>query len=47
MESQAYMDDEKRRISGYLSTMLHKMRGGHSLYLPYVPRLSTEAENSV
>jgi hypothetical protein len=47
VESPAQMDDEKRRISGYPSTMLHEMRGGHSLYPPYVPRLGTEAEDSV
>jgi hypothetical protein len=46
MESQTHMDDEKQRMSGYPSTMLHKMRGGHSLYLLYVPRLGTEAEYS-
>ncbi len=38
MESQAHMDGEKRRMSGYPSTMLHEMRGGQSLYPPYVPR---------
>jgi hypothetical protein len=43
MESQAHMDKEKRRMSGYPSSMMHEMRGGHSLYLPYVPRLGTEA----
>jgi hypothetical protein len=47
MESQAHMDDEKRMMSGYPSTMLHDMRGGHSLYLPYVPQLGTKAEDSV
>ncbi len=47
IESQAHMDNEKRRMSGYPSTMLHEMRGGHSLYLPYVPRLGTEAEDTV
>ncbi len=38
MESQAHMNDKKWRMSGYPSTMLQEMRGGHSLYLPYVPR---------
>jgi hypothetical protein len=47
MESQAHIDNEKRSISGYPSTMLHRMRGGHSLYPPYVPRLGTESEDSV
>ncbi len=47
MKSQAHMDDEKRRMSGYPSTMLREMSGGHSLYPPYVPRLGTEAEDSV
>jgi hypothetical protein len=46
MESQAHMDDEKRRMSGYPSTMLHEMKGGHSLYPPYMPWLGTEAEDS-
>jgi hypothetical protein len=47
MGSQAHMDDEKRRMSGYPSSMLHEMRGGHGLYPPYVPRLGTEAEETV
>jgi hypothetical protein len=47
MESQAHMDEEKRRMFGYPSYMLHEMRGGHSLYPPYMPRLSTEAEDTV
>jgi hypothetical protein len=47
MESQAHMDDEKQRMSGYPSMMLHEMSGGHFLYPPYVPRLGTEAEDSV
>ncbi len=47
MESQADMDEEKRRMSSYPSSMLHKMTGGHSLYPPYVPWLSTEAEETV
>ncbi len=47
MESQAHMDDEKWRMSGYPSTMLREMIGGHGLYPPYVPRLGTEAEDSV
>ncbi len=47
IESQAHMDIENRRMSGYPSTMLQEMRGGHSLYLPYVPRLGTEAEYTV
>jgi hypothetical protein len=47
MESQAHMDDEKRRMTGYPSTMLPEMTGGHSLYPPYVPRPGTEAEDSV
>jgi hypothetical protein len=47
MESQAHVDNVKRMMSGYPSSMLHEMRGGHSLYLPYVPWLSTEAEDTV
>jgi hypothetical protein len=47
MESQAHMDDEKWRMSVYPSTMLREMIGGHGLYPPYVPRLGTEAEDSV
>jgi hypothetical protein len=47
MESKAHMDDEKRKMSGYPSTMLQEMRGGHSLYPPYVPGLGTEAEDSI
>ncbi len=47
MEAQAHMDDEKKRVSGYPSTLLREMHGGHSLYPPYVPRLGTEAEDSV
>jgi hypothetical protein len=47
VESQAHLDEEKRRMSGYPSSMLHKMRGGHSLYLPYVLRLGTEAKESI
>ncbi len=47
MEAQAHMDDEKRRVTGYPSTLLREMHGGHSLYPPYVPRLGTEAEDSV
>jgi hypothetical protein len=47
MESQAHRDDEKRRMAGYPSTMLREMSGGHRLYLPYVPRLGAEAEDSV
>ncbi len=47
MESQAHMDDKKRRMSWYPSTMLHEMRGGHSLYPPYVPRLGTENEDTI
>jgi hypothetical protein len=46
-ESQAHLDEEKRRMSGYPSSMLHEIRGGHSFYLPYVPSLGTEAEESV
>jgi hypothetical protein len=46
MESRAHMDDEKRRMSGYPSTMLHGMRGGHSLYPPYVPGLGIEVEET-
>jgi hypothetical protein len=41
------MDEEKRRMSGYPSPMLYEMRGGHSLYPPYVPRLSIEVKDSV
>jgi hypothetical protein len=44
---QAHMDNEKRRMSGYPFSMLHEMRGGHSLYPPHVPRLNTEAEDIV
>jgi hypothetical protein len=47
MESQAPMDESKRRLSSYPASILSKMRRGHSLYLPYVPRLGTEAEESV
>ncbi len=47
MESQAHMDNEKRSMAGYPSTMLREMSGGHSLYPPYVPRLGAEAEDSV
>ncbi len=47
MESQAFMDESKRRLSSYQASMLSKMRRGHSLYPPYVPRLGTEAEESV
>ncbi len=47
MESQAHMDNEKRSVSGYPSTLIREMSGGHSLYPPYVPRLGTEAEDSV
>ncbi len=47
MESQAHMDDEKRRMSEYSLTMLHEMRGGHSLCPPYVSLLGTEAKDSV
>jgi hypothetical protein len=46
MESQAHMDEEKRRMSCDLSSLLHKMREGHSLYPPYMPRLGTEAEET-
>jgi hypothetical protein len=46
MESQAHMDETKQRMSGYLASMLSEMRGGSSLYPPYVPRLETEAERS-
>ncbi len=47
MESQAHMDEEKRRMSSYPSPMLYEMRGGHSLYPTYVPRLSIEVKDSV
>jgi hypothetical protein len=47
MESQTHMEDEKRRMSGYPLTMLREMGGGHGLYPPYVPRLGTEAKDSV
>jgi uncharacterized membrane protein len=47
MESQAHMDDEKRRMSGYPLTMLHEIRGGHSLYLPYMPWFGTKAKDSI
>ncbi len=47
IESQAHMDNEMRRMAGYPSTMLSEMSGGHGLYPPYVPRLGTEAEDSV
>ncbi len=47
MESQAHMDDEKRRMAGYPSTMLREMSGGHGLFPPYVPWLGAEAEDSV
>jgi hypothetical protein len=47
MESQAHMDDEKRRMAGYPSTMLREMSGGHGLYSPYVPWLGAEAEDSI
>ncbi len=46
MESQAHMDDEKRRMSGYPSTMLREMSGGHGLmYLGWVlrPKIPSEA----
>jgi hypothetical protein len=46
MESQAHMYDKKWRMSGYPSTMLHEMRGVHSLHPPYVPWLGTEAKDS-
>jgi hypothetical protein len=46
MESQAHMEDTKQRMSSYLASMLSKLRGGNSLYPPYVPRLGTEAERS-
>jgi hypothetical protein len=47
MEAQGHLDDEKRRVTGYPSTLLREMHGGHSLYPPYVLRLGTKAEDTV
>jgi hypothetical protein len=44
MESQAHMDENKRRMAGYPASMLSDMRGGNSLYQPYIPHQNTEAE---
>jgi hypothetical protein len=35
MDSQAHLDENNRRMAGYLASMLSEMRGGHSLYPPY------------
>jgi hypothetical protein len=47
MESQAHLDENKRRMAVYPASMLSEMREGHSLYLPYVTDLGTEAKESV
>jgi hypothetical protein len=39
--------DETKQMSGYPASKLNETRGGHSLYPPYVPRLGTEAEETV
>jgi hypothetical protein len=47
MEWQAHMDENKSRMASYLASMMSDMRGGNSLYPPYVPRLVSEVEESV
>ncbi len=47
MESQAHMDESKRRLACYLTSMLSDMRRGNSLYPPYITCLGTEVEESV
>jgi hypothetical protein len=41
------MDESKQMMSGHLASMLTEMRGGSSLYPPCVPRLGTEAEQTI
>jgi hypothetical protein len=47
MESQAQMDENKRKMSDYPASMLTEMRGGNSLHQPYLPHLGTEAEETI
>jgi hypothetical protein len=47
IESQAHTDESKRRLASYPAPMLSEIRGGDSLYPPFVPHLGTEAEESV
>jgi hypothetical protein len=47
MESQALMDENKRKMSDYPAPMLTEMRGGNSLHPFYFPHLGTEAEETI
>jgi hypothetical protein len=47
MESQAHKHNSRQRKFGYPASMMNKMRGGHSLYQPYIPCLGTEAKETV